>query len=141
LPIKRLKVGPLARQSLKDRQVKLAEARGVGDHVDLDDLPAPNREAKYYETSRRYAGAAWLADLSDRLQQVSPEFRTWWSQHKVQQQRERAIVMQHPRVGRLVLERVVFVVEATPSLSLRVLLPLPDADTAAKLHRLWAEPG
>ena len=89
----------------------------------------------------RHAGAAWLADFSDRLQQVSPEFRTWWSQHEVQQQRERAIVMQHPRVGRLVLERVAFVVEANPSLSLRVLLPLPDADTAAKLHRLWAEPG
>ena len=89
----------------------------------------------------RHAGAAWLADFSDRLQQVSPEFRTWWSQHEVQQQRERAIVMQHPRVGRLVLERVMFVVEANPSLSLRVLLPLPDTDTAAKLQRLWAEPG
>ena len=62
------------------------------------------------------------------------------SQHEVQQ-RERAIVMQHPRVGRLVLERVALVVEANPSLSLRVLLPLPDTDTAAKLQRLWAEPG
>ena len=49
--------------------------------------------------------------------------------------------MQHPRVGRLVLERVMLVVEANPSLSLRVLLPLPDTDTAAKLQRLWAEPG
>jgi len=88
----------------------------------------------------RHAGAAWLADFSDRLQQVSPEFRTWWSQHEVQQQRERAIVMQHPRVGRLVLERVMFVVEASPSLSLRVLLPFPDTDTAAKLPPLWAEP-
>jgi transcriptional regulator with XRE-family HTH domain len=28
-----------------------------------------------------------------------------------------------------------------PSLSMRVLLPLPDADIAAKLHRLWAESG
>ncbi len=27
-------------------QVDLAEARGVGDHVDLDDLPAPDREAQ-----------------------------------------------------------------------------------------------
>ena len=97
--------------------------------------------ALFRMASRRHAGAAWLADFSDRLQQVSPEFRTWWSQHEVQQQRERAIVMQHPRVGRLVLERVAFVVEANPSLSLRVLLPLPDADTAAKLQRLWAEPG
>ena len=85
----------------------------------------------------RYTG---LAAFSDRLQQVSPEFCTWWSQHEVQQ-RERAIVMQHPRVGRLVLEYIAFVVEASPSLSLRVFLPLPDADTAVKLQRLWAEPG
>ena len=49
--------------------------------------------------------------------------------------------MQHPRVGRLVLEYIAFVVEASPSLSLRVFLPLPDADTAVKLQRLWAEPG
>src|SRR5262245_44128253 len=88
----------------------------------------------------RHAGAAWLADFSDHLQQVSPEFRTWWSQHEVQQQRERAIVLQHPRVGRLVLQRMVFTVESNPSLSLRVLLPLPDADTAAKLHHLGIEP-
>jgi transcriptional regulator with XRE-family HTH domain len=95
--------------------------------------------ALFRMATRRHAGAAWLAEFSDRLQQVSPEFRAWWSEHEVQQQRERAIVMQHPGVGRLVLERVAFVVEANPSLSLRVLLPLPEADTAAKLHRLQAD--
>src|SRR5262249_48732272 len=97
--------------------------------------------ALFRMASRRHAGAAWLVDFSDRLQQVSPEFRAWWSQHEVQQQRERAIVMQHPRVGRLVLERVMLVVQANPHLSLRVLVPLPDDDTAAKFPRLWAEPG
>jgi transcriptional regulator with XRE-family HTH domain len=92
--------------------------------------------ALFRMASRRHAGASWLADLSEHLEHVSPEFRTWWSQHEVQQQRERAIVLQHPRVGRLVLQRMVFTVESNPSLSLRVLLPLPDADTAARLHRL-----
>lgn len=33
---------------VEDCQVELAEARGIGDHVDLDDLPAPDREAEYY---------------------------------------------------------------------------------------------
>jgi hypothetical protein len=33
----------------QDRQVELAEARGIGDHVDLDDLPAPDREVEYAE--------------------------------------------------------------------------------------------
>lgn len=31
------------------RQVELAEARGIGDHVDLDDLPAREREAEHPE--------------------------------------------------------------------------------------------
>jgi transcriptional regulator with XRE-family HTH domain len=96
--------------------------------------------ALFRMASRRHAGASWLAELSDHLQQSSPQFRTWWSQHEVQRQRERAIVLQHPRVGRLVLQRVVCTVESNPSLSLRVLVPLPDADTAAKLHRLRADP-
>ncbi len=33
----------------QDRQVELTEARGVGDHVDLDDLPACDREIEYEE--------------------------------------------------------------------------------------------
>src|SRR6059058_6095402 len=37
----------LARQVVEDRQVNLAEARGVGDHVDLDDLPTREREVEY----------------------------------------------------------------------------------------------
>jgi hypothetical protein len=27
--------------------MRLAEARGVGEYVDLDDLPTPDREAEY----------------------------------------------------------------------------------------------
>jgi hypothetical protein len=32
---------------VEDRQVELAKALGVGDQVDLDDLPARDREAEY----------------------------------------------------------------------------------------------
>jgi hypothetical protein len=32
--------------SVEDRQVDVANARGIGEHVDLDDLPAPDREAQ-----------------------------------------------------------------------------------------------
>src|SRR5215207_7628051 len=34
---------------VEDRQIELAEARGVGDRVDLDDLPIPDREAEYHK--------------------------------------------------------------------------------------------
>ena len=33
--------------------------------------------ALFRMASRRHAGTAWLADFNDRLQQASPEFRTW----------------------------------------------------------------
>ena len=41
---KKAKVKPLV---VQDRQVELAKALGVGEHVDFDDLPARNREAEY----------------------------------------------------------------------------------------------
>src|SRR5215217_167005 len=36
---------PHLRSVVEDRQVELAEARGVGEDIDLDDLPPPDREA------------------------------------------------------------------------------------------------
>jgi hypothetical protein len=46
---------------VKDRQVELAKALGVGEHVDFDDLPARNREAEYDTRS-----SASLSEPSNR---------------------------------------------------------------------------
>jgi len=83
----------------------------------------------------------WFTILIDRLQQVSSEFRHWWSLHEVQQQRELPIEFHHPDVGRLVLQPVTVVFVYDQHLFLRVLMPLSAADTAAKLRQLMQEGG
>lgn len=80
----------------------------------------------------------WFTTMIEQLQQVSPEFRQWWSLHEVRQQRERPIAFSHPEVGRLVLQPVTVLFAYDRQLSLRVLLPSPEADTAAKLLRLMS---
>lgn len=83
-----------------------------------------------------YAEESWFNDLTTRLQGRSSEFRQWWLQHEVRRQREQPIAILHPQVGELLLERVTFVFEANQSLSARVLLPLPESDTLARLRTL-----
>lgn len=74
--------------------------------------------------------------LIEQLQQVSGEFRHWWSLHEVRQQRERPIAFSHPEVGRLSLQPVTVLFAYDRQLAMRVLLPSPETDTAAKLLRL-----
>jgi len=78
----------------------------------------------------------WFTTLSAHLQQVSAEFRHWWSLHEVQQQRELPIEFQRPDVGRLVLQPITVMFVYDQQLFLRVLMPLAEADTAAKLGQL-----
>ncbi len=83
----------------------------------------------------------WFTILIDRLQQVSAEFRHWWSLYEVQQQRELPIEFHHPDVGRLVFQPVTVVIVYDQHLFLRVLMPLSAADIAAKLRQLMQEGG
>ena len=86
--------------------------------------------------STRYRDDPWLHSLIERLLQVSAEFRQWWPQHDVRQEKEQPIAFQPPGVGRLVLQPVSAVFMADPRLTLRVLLPAPSTDRAATLNRL-----
>ena len=78
-----------------------------------------------------------LVDLVRRLVGVSVEFRAWWPQQAVQQQRDRPIILEQPVVGRLLLERITLRVEAVPSLSVRVLMAQPASDAGLKLRQLY----
>ena len=78
----------------------------------------------------------WLTTMIEHLQQVSPEFRQWWPLHEVRQQRDRPITFSHPEVGRLVLQPITVLFAYDQKLSMRVLLPVPETDTAAKLLQL-----
>ncbi|HJZ46627.1 MAG TPA: helix-turn-helix transcriptional regulator [Roseiflexaceae bacterium] len=89
--------------------------------------------------SGQHAEDGWLRTLIGHLHEVSAEFRAWWPLHEVRRERELPIEFQHPDVGRLILQPVTVVFTTEPQLAMRILMPLPEADTAAKLHALMKQ--
>ena len=83
----------------------------------------------------QYIGDAWFEHFLTDLQQKSPEFRTWWSQHNVQgvcdfyQEKE----LNHPQVGRLLLSSTVLIVPVDPPLHMVTFTPCSQ-ETATKLE-------
>ena len=83
----------------------------------------------------QYIGDAWFEHFLTDLQQKSPEFRTWWSQHNVQgvcdfyQEKE----LNHPQVGRLSLSSTVLIVPVDPPLHMVTFTPCSQ-ETATKLE-------
>jgi hypothetical protein len=80
----------------------------------------------------------WFTTMIEHLQQESSEFCYWWSLHEVREQRELPIAFSHPEVGRLVLQPVTVQFPYDRQLSMRVLLPSPETDAAAKLLQLMS---
>ncbi len=80
-----------------------------------------------------------LAALVARLLRTSPEFAAWWPAHEVQQRRTQPIRVAYPDAGILLFERVTLAVEPGSGLTLRVLVPLADEETPAKLSTLLGE--
>ena len=96
--------------------------------------------------SGHQAEDAWFTTLIGQLQERSAEFRQWWPLHEVRRERELPIEFQHPDVGRLILQPVTVVFTTDAHLQMRILMPVSEADTAAKLHALMqvadgGEPG
>ncbi len=77
-----------------------------------------------------------LTTLVGQLQEISAEFRAWWPLQEVRRERELPIELQHADAGRLLFQPVTVVFTAEPHLLMRILMPLAEADTAAKLHAL-----
>jgi transcriptional regulator with XRE-family HTH domain len=84
----------------------------------------------------QYAEDPWFTSLIGRLHETSAEFRQWWPLHEVRRERELPIELQHPDVGRLIFQPVTVVFTTEPHLVMRILMPMSEADTAAKLHSL-----
>lgn len=83
--------------------------------------------------SDQYAGEIWFTDLIADLRQASPEFRSWWPEHEIRLTCHDRYEIDHPLVGRLVLQATNLVEPSRPDLRLAVLTPLPQEDTTAKL--------
>lgn len=97
--------------------------------------------AQFRADSARYPGDPWFTELIEDLRRTSPKFRLWWSQHDVRgflPDGPKAIF--HPIVGRLMFQHTTLQVPTHPDFKLMVYVPLPEADTAAKVQRLLAPP-
>jgi transcriptional regulator with XRE-family HTH domain len=77
-------------------------------------------------------------ELVEELNRLSPEFHQWWPRHDVRSHGEGIKSIQHPAVGRMMLEYTAFVVESEPDLSMIVYTPAPGTGTAEKIAILLA---
>jgi len=84
-----------------------------------------------------YAGDLWFEQFLTDLQQASPEFRHWWSQHDVQESCDlhHEKELNHPQVGRLLFSTPILTVSGLPSLKMVIYAPCSQ-ETQAKLEIL-----
>lgn len=86
----------------------------------------------------RYVGERWFTTLVTDLKQISPEFREWWLRHDVLRVHTGKQELNHPVVGRLVMQATALQVVDHPDVRLIVYTPVHEADTANKLAALAA---
>lgn len=96
--------------------------------------------AQFRVNYSRFVGDPWFAELINNLEGVSSEFRLWWTEHDILGRTDGRKEIDHPLVGRLVLNYVVFKVADSRNLEVVMYLPLPESDTALKLQQLLAMP-
>ena len=89
--------------------------------------------ALFRASTGRYVGERWFTTLVTDLKQISPEFREWWPRHDVQRVHTGKQALNHPIVGRLVLQSTTLQVIDHPDVRLIVYTPLREEDTAQKL--------
>lgn len=104
-------------------------------------LPDWENEAKrcvalFRFSSDQYVGEPWYTEFIDDLKSASPHFREWWTQHDIQAPHGICKTLNHPVVGRLVLQATTLLIPGSTQLQMMVYTPLPKEDTSNKLARL-----
>lgn len=87
-------------------------------------------------SSNQYIGEPWFTEFIDDLTYISPHFQEWWPQYDIKSPHGKRKILNHPIVGRLVLQATTLLIPESPELQLIVYTPLPEEDTAGKLARL-----
>ncbi|MBC8099126.1 MAG: helix-turn-helix domain-containing protein [Armatimonadetes bacterium] len=95
--------------------------------------------AVFRASTQTYVGEVWFENFLAQLCDASPEFRDDWARYDVSIAHDVPKELQHPIVGRLVLQSVTLNITETPNLRMLVYPPLLEADTPAKLARLIDE--
>src|SRR6266700_4489548 len=96
--------------------------------------------AQFRASTERYVGEPWREALVAELEQASPQFRAWWPRHDIQATHTEQKELNHPLVGRLVLQPTTFQVTDAPDLRMVIYTPLEEANTVQKLAQLQEEP-
>ena len=94
--------------------------------------------AQFRISYSRFVGDPWFVELIHNLEVASPEFRLWWAEQNILGRTDGRKEINHPLVGQLRLNYVVFKVADSPNLEVVMYLPLPESDTALKLQQLSA---
>lgn len=92
--------------------------------------------AQFRVNYSRFVGDPWFIELINNLEVASPEFRLWWTEHDILGRTDGRKEINHPLVGRLILNYVIFKVADSPNLEVVMYLPLPKSDTTLKLQQL-----
>ncbi len=92
--------------------------------------------ALFRSSTGPYVNEPWFRDLVADLEAVSPEFRAWWPRGDVRAAHGGPKTLDHPHVGRLVVQPTTLQVADAPGLRLAVYPPA-DADTSRKLTMLY----
>jgi transcriptional regulator with XRE-family HTH domain len=92
--------------------------------------------AQFRVNYSRFVGDPWFAELINNLELASPEFHLWWTEHDILGRTDGHKEINHPLVGSLALDYVVFKVADSPNLEVVMYIPLPESDTDIKLQQL-----
>jgi hypothetical protein len=94
--------------------------------------------AQFRTSYGHFPGDPWMTELINDLLTISPEFRSWWSDHEVLRAPEGKKMLNHPQVGHLAFEHLMFQMYDEPDLKVVVYTPISEGDTKAKIRQLLA---
>ena len=95
--------------------------------------------ALFRASTESYVGDPWRSALITELEQISPQFRAWWSRHDIQSSHPSIKEFHHPLVGQLIFQPTTFQVADIPDLRMTIYTPQRETQTAQKLAQLMAE--
>ena len=84
----------------------------------------------------RHAGEPAFGELIAELRHESAEFASWWDEHDVERRTIGEKLVDHPIVGRLVLDHVALALPDRPEVSAIVYTAAAGSDSERKLQRL-----
>jgi transcriptional regulator with XRE-family HTH domain len=82
--------------------------------------------AQFRADYARYPGDAAFREIIKDLQEVSPEFCTWWEQQNVRSLPDGPRIMMHPTLGQLEFDHVTFLTPLSPDMRVKIYSARPS---------------